>query len=41
MLFYERESRTMALSERYRVKPSPELIERIESLLGPGCAVVK
>ncbi|MGN7454697.1 DNA polymerase III subunit alpha [Paenibacillus pasadenensis] len=41
VLFYERESRTMALSERYRVKPSPELIERIESLLGPGCAVVK
>ncbi|MCM3746796.1 hypothetical protein M3223_05440 [Paenibacillus pasadenensis] len=41
VLFYEREGRTLELSERYRVKPSPELIERIEQLFGKGAAVVK
>ena len=41
VLFYEREGRTIALSERYRVKPSQELIAQIEALLGKGAAVVK
>ncbi|OXM15284.1 DNA polymerase III subunit alpha [Paenibacillus herberti] len=41
VLFYERAGRSLELSERYRVKPSPELIERIELLLGKGAAVVK
>ncbi|WP_020615942.1 DNA polymerase III subunit alpha [Paenibacillus daejeonensis] len=41
VLFYEEGQRTVALSERYRVKPSPELTTAIERLLGEGSAVVK
>ncbi|RAP75499.1 DNA polymerase III subunit alpha [Paenibacillus montanisoli] len=41
VLFYEREGRTVALSEAYRIKPSPELLQRIESIFGKGSAVVK
>ena len=41
VLFYEREQRTIALSDKQRVKPSPELIGAIERLLGKGSAVVK
>ncbi|MFS0727299.1 DNA polymerase III subunit alpha [Paenibacillus sp. 1P07SE] len=41
VLFYEEGQRTVALSERYRVRPSPELIAAIEQLLGEGSAVVK
>ncbi len=41
VLFYESEGRTIALSERYKVKPSPELVGGIEGLLGKGSAVVK
>ena len=41
VLFYEEGQRTVALSERYRVKPSPELTAAIERLLGEGSAVVK
>ncbi|MGK9254229.1 hypothetical protein, partial [Paenibacillus humicus] len=41
VLFYESEGRTIALSERYKVKPSPELMGGIEGLLGKGSAVVK
>jgi len=41
VLFYEREQKTLALNSVYNVKPSPELIQRIEELLGPGSAKVK
>ncbi|MGU3473086.1 DNA polymerase III subunit alpha, partial [Paenibacillus sp. D51F] len=41
VLFYESEGRTIALSERYKIKPSPELVGGIEGLLGKGSAVVK
>ncbi|WP_313996241.1 DNA polymerase III subunit alpha [uncultured Paenibacillus sp.] len=41
VLFYEREQKTIALSDKGRVKPSPALIGDIEKLLGKGSAVVK
>lgn len=41
VLFYEEGQRSVALSERYQIKPSPELIADIERLLGEGSAVVK
>ncbi|RXZ84662.1 DNA polymerase III subunit alpha [Paenibacillaceae bacterium] len=41
VLFYEREQRSMILSGKFGVKPSPQLIEGIEQLLGGGSAVVK
>ncbi|MBN2982949.1 DNA polymerase III subunit alpha [Cohnella algarum] len=41
VLFYERGHRTLALNDAYRVKPSPELLREIESLLGEGSARVK
>ena len=41
VLFYEEGQRTVALSERYRIKPSPELIAAIERLLGEGSAVIR
>ncbi|PZD94056.1 hypothetical protein DNH61_19040, partial [Paenibacillus sambharensis] len=41
VLFYEREQKTMVLSEKSRVKPSPSLIAEIDKLLGKGSAVVK
>lgn len=40
-LFYEREQKLLALSDKYRVKPSPELFKAIESLLGGGTVRVK
>ncbi|NBD26084.1 DNA polymerase III subunit alpha [Paenibacillus glycinis] len=41
VLFYEREGRTVALSEAFRVKPSQRLLQDIESLFGKGSAIVK
>ncbi|MNC09829.1 DNA polymerase III subunit alpha [compost metagenome] len=41
VLFYEREQRLLALSDQYRIKPSPELIDSIDQLLGAGSAKVK
>ncbi|MCC3375908.1 DNA polymerase III subunit alpha [Cohnella sp. REN36] len=41
VLFYEREHRTVALNETYRVKPSPSLFAAVEQLLGEGAARVK
>ncbi|RUS44545.1 DNA polymerase III subunit alpha [Cohnella sp. AR92] len=41
LLFYEKEHRTVALSEELNVKPSPELFRRIETLLGPDSVRVK
>lgn len=41
VLFYEQEQKSIALSESYRVKPSPQLISAIEQLLGEGAIIVK
>ncbi|WNQ09946.1 DNA polymerase III subunit alpha [Paenibacillus aurantius] len=41
LLFYERQQKTLALSEQYRVKPSPELFAEIAELLGPDTVRVK
>ncbi|MBB6676035.1 hypothetical protein H4Q31_01690 [Cohnella lubricantis] len=41
LLFYERERRTVALSDELRVKPSPELTGSVERLLGEGSIRVK
>ncbi|REE82680.1 DNA polymerase-3 subunit alpha [Paenibacillus taihuensis] len=41
VLFYEREGRTLALSDAFRIKPSQQLLSQIESIFGKGSAVVK
>lgn len=41
VLRYERERRTVALSDEYKVKLSPELIAQVEKLLGVGNIRVK
>lgn len=41
VLFYEKEQRTLVLSEQYRVKPSPELFQQIERLFGKGTVRVR
>ncbi|MBP2002540.1 DNA polymerase-3 subunit alpha [Paenibacillus shirakamiensis] len=41
VLFYESSQKLLALSERYHIKPSPELIQEIEQLLGPETVRVK
>ncbi|WP_167859549.1 hypothetical protein, partial [Paenibacillus cymbidii] len=41
VLFYEHDQRSLALPDRYRVKPSPDLLQAIETLLGPHTAVIK
>lgn len=41
VLFYERDQRTLALSEQYSVKPSRELFSAVEGLLGKGAIAVK
>ncbi|WP_373229462.1 DNA polymerase III subunit alpha [Cohnella sp.] len=41
VLRYERERRTVALSDEYRIKESPELFNEIEKLLGPGSVRIK
>ncbi|WP_238996681.1 hypothetical protein, partial [Paenibacillus pinistramenti] len=41
VLFYESSGRLLALSERYSIKPSPELIKAMESLLGQGTVRIK
>jgi DNA polymerase-3 subunit alpha len=41
VLFYEREQRSIALSETYRTKPSPQLFSAIEQLLGQGAVIVR
>ncbi|MEO3944012.1 DNA polymerase III subunit alpha [Gorillibacterium sp. CAU 1737] len=40
VLFYERQQKTMALNDKYNVKPSPELILAIERLMGEESARV-
>ncbi|WP_027094003.1 DNA polymerase III subunit alpha [Cohnella thermotolerans] len=41
LLHYEREHRTVALSDELRVKPSPELTGSVEKLLGEGSIRIK
>lgn len=41
VLHYERQRRTVALSDDHRVRPSPELFRQIERLLGEGTVRVK
>ncbi|ANS73738.1 DNA polymerase III subunit alpha [Paenibacillus yonginensis] len=41
VLFYESSGRLLALSERYRIKPSPELVKAMEQLLGAGTVRIK
>ncbi len=41
VLRYERERRTVALSDEYKVNPTPELIAEMEKLLGAGSIRVK
>ncbi|MUT64463.1 DNA polymerase III subunit alpha [Paenibacillus sp. NEAU-GSW1] len=41
VLFYERNQKLIALSDMYKVKPSPELFAAIEELLGAGTVAVK
>nr|WP_148449296.1 hypothetical protein [Paenibacillus tuaregi] len=41
VLFYESSQKLLALSERYKIKPSPELFREIEQLLGPQTVRVK
>lgn len=41
ILFYENGRRSIALSESYRVKPSPDLIRQIQSILGNDSVYVK
>lgn len=40
-LFYERENRMIALSDSHRVKPSEELKQALEKLLGPGTVAIR
>ncbi|WP_169087019.1 DNA polymerase III subunit alpha [Paenibacillus sp. PL91] len=41
VLFYVQGQKSIALSDSYRVKPSPQLIASVEQLLGEGAIVVK
>ncbi|WP_239618294.1 DNA polymerase III subunit alpha [Cohnella mopanensis] len=41
VLRYERERRTVALSDEYKVHPAPELVSEMEKLLGEGSIKVK
>ena len=41
VLFYEREQRLLALSDSYRIEPSPELIAAVEDMLGDGTVRIK
>jgi DNA polymerase-3 subunit alpha len=40
VLFYENGQKTVELNDKYRVRPSPELIEAIDALLGSSSAKV-
>jgi len=41
ILVYEREHKTIALSDRYRVTPSPEWIRKIEAMMGEGSVRIR
>jgi DNA polymerase-3 subunit alpha len=40
-LFYEKEQQVRALNHKYTIKPSPELLSKIEDLMGKGSAIIK
>ena len=41
VLFYEQSQKLLALSDQYRIKPSPELFEEMEQMLGKGTVKIK
>ncbi|MFD3257889.1 DNA polymerase III subunit alpha [Paenibacillus lentus] len=41
VLYYESTGKLLALSERYSIKPSPELFQEMEDMLGAGTVKVK
>ncbi|OAB43250.1 DNA polymerase III subunit alpha [Paenibacillus glacialis] len=41
VLFYEQSQKLLALSDLYRIKPSPELFEEMEQMLGLGSVRIK
>lgn len=41
LLFYERDQKLLALSDKYRIKPSEELFAAIEVMLGAGTVRIK
>lgn len=41
ILYYEREQKTLALTEPYAVRPSPELFREVETLFGEGTVKVR
>lgn len=41
LLFYEESQKLLALSDSYRIKPSPELFKRMEGILGKGTVRMK
>lgn len=41
VLYYESSGKLLALSERYSIKPSPELFQELEDMLGAGTVKIK
>ncbi|UUZ80577.1 hypothetical protein LJK88_37880 [Paenibacillus sp. P26] len=41
VLFYEKSHKSLGLSEKFNISPSPELIREVESLLGKDSVKVK
>ncbi|WP_199925720.1 hypothetical protein, partial [Paenibacillus bouchesdurhonensis] len=41
VLYYESTGKLLALSERYNIKPSPELFHQMEEMLGAGTVKIK
>ncbi|PQP91307.1 hypothetical protein, partial [Paenibacillus sp. AR247] len=41
VLFYEQSQKLLALSDNYRIKPSPGFFEMIENMLGKGTVRIK
>lgn len=41
VLFYERTGKLLELSERYRIRPSPELFREMETVLGPNTVRIR
>lgn len=41
VLFYQQSQKLLALSDQYRIKPTPELFEAMEQMLGSGTVRIK
>lgn len=41
VLFYEQQQKLLALSDAYRIKPSPTLFSEMEKMLGEGTVKIK